>query len=140
MIKLIWAQDETGGIGKDGDIPWKCPADLKHFAKKTKGTTVVMGRKTWDSLPFKNGLPGRKNLVLTRDPNFLEAETVTLEEALKLDCWVIGGGEVYEHFLPYAKEVHISYIGGDYSCDTFAPTDVTKKFGGTIWGRYFEAV
>lgn len=123
MIKMIWAQDLAGGIGKDGGLPWKCKADMKHFAKLTKGATVVMGRKTWDSLPFKQGLPGRRNLVMTRDKTFDEAEVCTFDQVLHLeqDVWIIGGGEVYELFTPYAEEFHVSQILGEFICDTFAP-------------------
>ena len=123
MIRLIWAQEHTGGIGKDGGLPWKCKAGMQHFAKLTKGATVVMGRKTWDSLPFKSGLPGRRNIVLPRNADFVGTETMTVSEvrALEEDVWVIGGGEVYHAFFNYAEEFHISLILGAYDCDTKAP-------------------
>ena len=66
-IHLIWAQDYDGGIGKNGQLPWYIPEDLKNFKKITLDSTIIMGRKTWDSLPFKP-LPNRRNIVISRNP------------------------------------------------------------------------
>ena len=65
-IHLIWAQDYDGGIGKNGQLPWHIPEDLKNFKKITIDSTIIMGRKTWDSLPFKP-LPNRRNIVLSKN-------------------------------------------------------------------------
>lgn len=112
--------DSKGGISKDGGIPWDCPEDMKHFAKLTKGATVVMGRKTWDSLPFKKGLPGRRNIVLTRDDTFIACETMTFRDVFKHEnVWIIGGAEIYKLFEPYASEIFVSLIAGEHDCDTF---------------------
>ena len=97
---LVWAQSTSGVIGRGGDIPWRVPEDLAHFKKVTMGHTVVMGRRTWDSLPASvRPLPGRRNIVLSRQVDFAAegAEVVgSLDEALsEPGAWVIGGGQIY---------------------------------------------
>ena len=79
-LHLIWAEDQAGGIGQDGDLPWRQRTDLQRFKALTLGHAVVMGRRTWESLPFP--LPGRENLVLSRDPSWSDegAERTTVEE------------------------------------------------------------
>jgi dihydrofolate reductase len=120
-VILILARADNGVIGKDGAIPWHLPADLRRFKRITMGAPMIMGRKTFDSLPGL--LPGRRHIVLTRDPAWDEdgAEVVSgVEEALKVanapHVWVIGGAEIYRLFLPLADrveltEVHISPQG-----------------------------
>jgi dihydrofolate reductase len=124
MINIIAAMSQNHVIGKDGEIPWSIPRDLQFFRDMTHKKAVIMGRKTWDSLPFDSGLPGRRNIVLTNNKDWAEAEVLSIEQVLELDedVWVIGGGEIYEQFLPYAKEVHRSIINKLTLCDTFAPT------------------
>src|SRR5471030_184168 len=100
MITLVVAIAGNGVIGKNGAIPWRLPDDMKRFKALTVGHTVVMGRKTWDSLPPKNRpLPGRRNVVVTRDAGWRAegAERMSLEDALKADAdiFVIGGAEIY---------------------------------------------
>ena len=89
-INLIWAQDYNGGIGKEGNIPWYISEDLKHFKKLTQNSIVIMGRKTWDSLPFKP-LPSRRNIVLSsRNLNstlispYMQSKSHDLEDGLEL--------------------------------------------------------
>ncbi len=112
---LVWAQSTSGVIGRGGDIPWQLPEDLAHFRKVTIGHTVVMGRRTWDSLPAAvRPLPGRKNIVLSRQPDFTAAgaEVVrSLDEALsEPGAWVIGGGQIYTLALPYATRCEVTEV------------------------------
>ena len=117
-ITLILARAENGVIGKDGGIPWHISDDLKRFKALTLGGTVVMGRKTWDSLP-KKPLPGRRNIVVTRDTDWRAegAESMSLDAALaQPDIFVIGGAEIYRGALARAgrmelTEVHKSFDG-----------------------------
>lgn len=125
-IMLIYARAANGAIGKDGDLPWRLPADLKHFKALTLGKPMIMGRKTFDSLPGL--LPGRRHIVLTRDAAWQAegAETAaTLDDALALaggeTIAIIGGAAVFEAFLPLAHRVELTQIHADYAGDTFMP-------------------
>ena len=114
-LRLIWAQSTSGVIGRDGGIPWQIPEDLAHFKELTRGHTVVMGRRTWDSLPAKvRPLPGRKNIVVTRQTDFMaQGATVvrSLDDALTdLDAWVIGGEQIYALALPRADRCEVTEI------------------------------
>ena len=134
LIKLIWAQASHAGgravIGKDGVMPWHLPEDLAHLKRQTLGCPVIMGRKTWESLPFRfRPLPGRRNLVLTRSETWNEngAEPASsLAQALQL-CeqsavvWVIGGAEIFIQALPLAHTVVVTEIEAEFEGDTFAP-------------------
>ena len=94
MIGAIWAQSRNGVIGDGQGMPWHIPEDLKHFKAVTLGQPVIMGRRTWESLPFKP-LPGRENLVLSsRDPGEWSAGATVITE-IPQEGWIIGGGEVY---------------------------------------------
>jgi dihydrofolate reductase len=108
-------------IGKNGAIPWRLPHDMKRFKALTLGHTVVMGRKTWDSLPPKNRpLPGRKNVVVTRDANWHEegATRMTLEAALaEGGVFVIGGAEIYRAALPRAGRIELTEVHGEIAGD-----------------------
>ena len=96
-ISLIWAQAANGVIGADGTMPWHVPEDMAHFKELTLGSTVLMGRRTWESFPPRfRPLPDRRNVVLTRDPSWTAdgAEVVhSLDDGLALDPspWIIGG-------------------------------------------------
>jgi dihydrofolate reductase len=114
-LSLIWAQAASGVIGRNGTIPWRLPEDLARFKELTMGHTVVMGRLTWESLPPKvRPLPGRRNIVLTRDAGLRAdgAEVVgSLEEVLSdSEVWVIGGGQVYTLALPLATRCEVTEI------------------------------
>jgi dihydrofolate reductase len=121
MIVLVVAAARNGVIGKDGVIPWRLPEDLKRFKALTLGQTVVMGRKTWDSLPPKNRpLPGRRNVVVTRDAHWQAqgAERATLEMALAGgDVFVIGGAGIYRAALPRAGRIELTEVQGDFDGD-----------------------
>lgn len=127
MIVLIWAQAHGRVIAAGGVMPWYVPEDLAWFRERTHGRTVLMGRTTWDALqPEFQPLPGRRNVVLSRDPAFRPeaAEVVrSLEEGLRADrdVWVIGGGDVYRQALPYADEVLVTEIDLDVPGDVLAP-------------------
>jgi dihydrofolate reductase len=115
LVGLVWAQSTSGVIGRAGDIPWHLPEDLARFKRVTMGHTVVMGRRTWDSLPARvRPLPGRRNVVLSRQADFIAdgAEVVdSLDKALSdPQTWVIGGGQIYALALPYAKRCEVTEV------------------------------
>ena len=112
MLAMIFASDEHGAIGRDGALPWRQSTDLQHFKRTTLNKTVVMGRKTWESIG--RPLPNRRNVVMTRQKAPEGVETMTFEEVLKLsqneDVMVIGGGEIYALFLEHTKELHRTIV------------------------------
>lgn len=127
-VGVVWAQSRGGVIGAEGALPWDLPEDLARFRVLTLGSTVVMGRLTWQSLPAGvRPLPGRRNVVLTRTPGFgAEGAEVahSLPEALALatgDVWVIGGGAVLAEALPYAQRAVVTEVDLDVAGDTWAP-------------------
>jgi dihydrofolate reductase len=141
MIKAILAHDAKYGIGKDNDLPWpKNEADMKWFKAMTLNHTVVMGRKTWDSLPFKP-LPNRHNIIVTsneidtaglkdhRRSSFetLRPTDLTRLEAMKDDIWIIGGATLIASSLDMIDELWLNNVGGDYECDTFLPEFQIKQ-------------
>ncbi|WFR68705.1 dihydrofolate reductase [Curtobacterium flaccumfaciens] len=125
---MVWARSTDGVIGADGGMPWHVPEDLAHFRHVTGDATVVMGRRTWESLPERfRPLPGRRNVVLTRDVSWSAegAEAVhDLATALDTDepVWIIGGGQVYAAALPFADRVSETVIDVGVPGDTVAPT------------------
>ncbi len=127
MIHLIWAEDDAGGIGYWNKLPWRMPADLQHFKQKTQGHTVVMGRKTFESLNGKP-LPKRDNVILTHNVAYQATDCTVihtiepvLEWAETQDIYIIGGRAVYELFLPHADVLHRTRIGGIFETDTVFP-------------------
>jgi dihydrofolate reductase len=121
-VGLIWAQSTSGVIGRAGGIPWRLPEDQARFKDITMGRTVVMGRLTWESLPQKvRPLPGRKNVVLTRRPDYLAdgAHVVpSLQDALTDDLtWVIGGEQIYALALPLATRCEVTEVEIDLPRD-----------------------
>lgn len=129
-LNLIYARAANGVIGKDGQMPWHLPEDLAHFKQLTSGCPVIMGRKTWDSLPARfRPLPGRRNIVITRQENWHENDVQrlsSLREALQIcesspTVWVIGGAQIYAQALPLADAIEVTEIEGDYEGDAFAP-------------------
>jgi dihydrofolate reductase len=129
-ITLIAALDRHRAIGRGGAIPWDLPDDVRHFVRATRGKPVIMGRKTWDSLWIKP-LPKRLNVVLSRSPSLTLPEGVlrasTPTEALALsqptpEVMVIGGGDIYSIFLPYASRLILTHIDADIpNADAFFP-------------------
>lgn len=128
-IVLVVAMSENRVIGRDGDLPWKISADLKHFKKVTMGHPVVMGRRTWESLPF--ALPGRRNIVITRNAaaDFEGADTVTtIEGALDLcradaaeKAMIIGGGQIYGEIMRDADIIELTEVHAHVDGDTAFP-------------------
>ena len=126
-MKLILAADEKWGIGRDGGLLCSIPGDLQYFRNRTKEKTVIMGRVTLESLPGSKGLPKRRNIVITRKPDYVaeNAEVVgSIEEAMELagtgdDVMIIGGSEIYKQFLPYCDTCYITKIYGDFNADRF---------------------
>ncbi|WP_233199772.1 dihydrofolate reductase [Cryobacterium sp. N22] len=128
-IGLIWAQAVTGVIGDAGSIPWHLPEDLARFKELTQGGAVIMGRRTWDSLPERfRPLAGRHNIVITRQPDWAaEGATVvhSLAEALAAATpaavWIIGGGDIYRQSMPLADRLEVTEVDLDAAGDTVAP-------------------
>jgi dihydrofolate reductase len=126
-VSLIWAQARDGVIGADGALPWHLPEDLRLFRELTTGSTVVMGRRTWESLPERfRPLPGRTNVVLTSDPDWSaegarRAGSVTEVLDDEHVLWVIGGGTVYDAFLPHADRLVVTQVDVLVQGDTWAP-------------------
>jgi dihydrofolate reductase len=125
-IVLVVARAANGAIGRDGTLPWRLPADLKHFKAVTMGTVMVMGRRTFESLPGL--LPGRRHIVLTRDPDWraegaevarttCEARTLAGGEPVS----VIGGAEIIALYLPLADSVELTEVHSEPEADTFLP-------------------
>ena len=130
-LNLIYARAANGVIGKDNALPWHLPEDMAHFKRMTAGCPVVMGRKTWDSLPPQfRPLPGRRNIVLTRQADWQAdgAECAGgLPEAIALcadtpDVWVIGGAQIYAEAAPRAQRAVVTEIGRDFEGDAYAPS------------------
>ena len=123
---LVWAQSTSGVIGRGGDIPWRVPEDLARFKEVTMGHTVVMGRRTWDSLPARvRPLPGRRNVILSRQTDFVAdgAEVVGSIELAFTYCetepetWVIGGAQIYRLALPHASRLEVTEVEIELPCD-----------------------
>ena len=129
MLSIIVAKAKNNIIGKDNSMLWKLPDDLKRFKEKTTGHTIIMGRKTFESLKEKSPLYGRKNIVLTTNKSYDAKGAVvcaSVEEVLDAvkdyddnDIYVIGGGEIYKEFLPYCDVAHITKIDYKYDADTY---------------------
>ncbi len=129
-IAVIVAMTPQGLIGKDNQIPWHLPADLQRFKKITMGNPIIMGRKTFESLPGL--LPGRQHIVLTRNPNYSaeSCDVVTnwsqIEKLVDDKAFVIGGADIYKYALSIAKYLYITIVYADLEGDTYFP-DWDKK-------------
>lgn len=147
-ISFVVARARNGVIGKDGGIPWRIPEDMRRFKAITMGKPVIMGRKTWGSLP-KKPLPGRTNIVVTRDAKFVAQGALvahSVEDALAKardiatgkivggtfqradEIAVIGGAEIYAALLPRATRIHLTEIDADFAGDASMPA-----FDPAIW-------
>jgi dihydrofolate reductase len=130
-LNLIFARARNGVIGRNNTLPWHLPEDLAHFKRNTLGCPVIMGRKTWDSLPAKfRPLPGRLNVVVTRQQCWLAPGGAVVAHSLAEACaacpadstaWVIGGAELYAQALPLASAALVTEIDADFGGDAFAP-------------------
>jgi dihydrofolate reductase len=126
LVSLIVAMAQNGVIGRDNALPWRLPEDLKRFKAFTLGKTLLMGRKTYESIG--RPLPGRANLVLTRDRGFLAPGVVvvhSVEEALahaaSNEMVAIGGAEIYRLVLPFARRLYLTHVHADVPGDTYFP-------------------
>lgn len=129
-LALVWAQTADGVIGRDGTLPWHLPEDLARFRRLTAGHAVVMGRRTWESLPERmRPLPDRRNVVLSRDPAYrADGARVcpSLEAALELvgtdeEVWVIGGSALFAETITRADRLEVTDVDLDVPGDTYAP-------------------
>ncbi len=149
-LGMIWAQARNGAIGRAGEMPWHLPEDLAHFKQTTLGAPVIMGRRTWESLPERfRPLPGRTNYVVTRDPAYVAAGAevrssleAILESADAADAeiaWIIGGGELYRAAMGRAEELVVTRIDLDVDdADTFAP-EITSEWERAVSGEVRES-
>jgi dihydrofolate reductase len=128
MISIIAAVSEDWGIGKDNELLWNISEDLKRFKRLTTGNIVIMGKKTWESLP-RRPLPGRRNIVLTDDPKECIDCSLTaysIEDALSKcekgeEIFIIGGGSVYRQFMPLAERLYITHVHKVAPADVYFP-------------------
>lgn len=137
---VIAAKARNGVVGQAGRLPWRLPEDLRYFRELTTGHTVVMGRKTWESLP--RALPQRQNIVVTRNPAYaapgaqtaptLEAALAAASEPFPVFC--IGGGELYRQALPLSSALFLTEIDADFDGDTFFP-----PLEPAVWQRVIHA-
>lgn len=136
MISIIVATSKNRVIGNNNSLIWKLPSDLKRFKQITTDNTIVMGRKTYESIG--KPLPNRRNIIITRDTNYLvdNCEIVnSLEEALMLcnnDCFIIGGGEIYKQSIDIADKIYLTLVQEDFEGDTYFP-EIGKE-----WTKVFR--
>lgn len=128
MISIIVAVSDDWGIGKDNELLWRLPDDMKRFKRLTTGNAIVMGKKTWESLP-RRPLPDRRNIVLTDDPLETIENSVTaysIEDALtkcegEKEIFIIGGGSIYRQFISLADRLYITHVHKTGPADVYFP-------------------
>ncbi|NGQ94663.1 dihydrofolate reductase [Brevibacillus sp. SYP-B805] len=128
MISLIVAMDQNRLIGRNNGLPWRLPADLQYFKRVTSGKTVIMGRKTYESIG--RPLPNRRNIILTTRKDFRPAGCTTYDSVDELmarlpqeeEAFVIGGAEIYRLFLPFADRMYITLIDHAFTGDAYFPS------------------
>ncbi|MEJ8765130.1 dihydrofolate reductase [Oceanobacillus sp. HCA-5259] len=130
MISLLVAMDRNHVIGSDNDLPWHLPDDLRYFKETTTGHTIIMGRKTFESIG--RVLPNRKHVVLTRGNYEFPEEVEVIHDLEPIKTWnddnpqeeyfVIGGGDIFKQVLPFADRLYITWIDEDFAGDTFFPS------------------
>ncbi len=134
-MNAIAAVSKSWGLGKDNDLLFHISEDMKRFRALTAGGTVIMGRKTLDSMPGGKALPKRRNIVITRDKTFARENVEvahSIEEAIALTAgedpdkvWVIGGGEIYKALLPNCRMCYLTHVEADPPCEIYFP-DLSK--------------
>jgi len=143
-IAMIVAMDKDGCIGRDNGLPWRLSSDIARFKKLTEGdgfNSVVMGRRTWDSLPDRfRPLPERVNIVMSRDTDWGDEGSITalyVGRAIEIafaegseECWIIGGAQIYEMFMDRVEEIHVTEVQTRDSGDVFFP-----KWDQTQWSQ-----
>ena len=141
---MIVAMDKDGCIGRDNGLPWRLSSDIARFKKLTEGdgfNSVVMGRRTWDSLPDRfRPLPERVNIVMSRDTDWGDEGSITalyVGRAIEIafaegseECWIIGGAQIYEMFMDRVEEIHVTEVQTRDSGDVFFP-----KWDQTQWSQ-----
>ena len=136
MISLIAAVAQNRALGKDGQLLWHLPEDMRYFRETTRGKPVIMGRKTWESLPdVFRPLPGRRNIVISRNPAY-DAPGATLAASLADaiaragggEIFVIGGETLYRQALPLAQRLYLTEVARDFDADAFFP-----EFSASDW-------
>ncbi len=129
IVSLIWAMDDNRVIGLDNKLPWRLPADLQYFKKTTLGKPIIMGRKTFESFGSRP-LPGRKNIVITRDQRYAPDPDITvvssIESALTAtgdvdEVMIIGGQQIYSQTLSLADRLYITIVHSEFTGDAFFP-------------------
>ncbi len=129
-LHLIFARSRNGVIGRNGTLPWHLPEDMAHFKRVTAGCPVIMGRKTWDSIPQKfRPLPGRTNIVVTRQKNWHEngaQPSSDMRDALRFceqfeNVWIIGGAQIYGQAVALADTAVVTELDADFEGDALAP-------------------
>jgi len=137
MLSLIAALASNGAIGKNNTLLWHLPEDMRHFRETTRGKPVIMGRKTWESLPDSfRPLPGRHNIVISRNPAYQASGATlagSLEDAIKQvgsadEAFVIGGGELYRQALPLANRLYLTHIDAHFDGDVFFPPVLPQEW------------
>jgi dihydrofolate reductase len=142
MIKIIVAVSKNGAIGGNNSLIWSLPNDMKRFKQITTGNSVIMGRKTYESIG--RPLPNRRNIIITRDLKYYanNCEIVnSIEEALRLtnnDCFFIGGGEIYKQVLPLTDIIYLTKIDENFDGDTYFP-DLNKNEWFEVSNESFKA-
>jgi len=128
MITFLWAEDINGLIGKDNDLPWRLPADLKYFKETTMGHAIIMGRKTFESIG--RPLPGRTNIILTRDEEYRAEGCLVFHSKDELLHWinendsvvfVTGGAEIFHLFQDEVKRLYVTKIFHEFEGNTYFP-------------------
>ncbi len=131
MVSLIVAKSKNNIIGDKGKIPWHIPNDLKRFKKITTGNVVIMGRKTFESLPKEyRPLPNRVNIILSKDKSYKVSCCMvfnSLKKAIRKagidkEVFIIGGGEIYKESLKYVDKIYLTEVDGDFEGDTYFPS------------------
>ncbi|MEQ1752920.1 MAG: dihydrofolate reductase [Micropepsaceae bacterium] len=145
VIAMVVAVAENGVIGRDGGLPWRIPEDMKWFKARTAGRPLIMGRKTWESLP-KRPLPGRTNIVVTRQNDYLAEGGVvvaSLEVGLDVaageqpeEIMIIGGAELYKFALPVTGRIYLTSVHGNVPGDTFFPALDRAQWKETVVGVF----
>ena len=123
-ISIIVAADNKNGIGKENKLPWHISEDLKNFKKVTSGKSIIMGRKTWESLPFRP-LPKRKNIVITSDVNYIAEGAIVVTSPQKAveacteneEVFIIGGAKIYKHFFAQADKLYLTRLHETFDTD-----------------------
>lgn len=145
-LSIVVAVSENNAIGKDNQLLWHLPTDLKHFKEITSGNTIIMGRKTYDSIG--RPLPNRRNIVITRSTdlelpnvevvNTLEAALALCDDEKEKQIFVIGGAEIYKHALPLANKIYLTTVHQTYDADVFFP-DLNKEDWKETSSAYHQA-